>query len=208
MEVPGRRVLLGRAVSAAVVLVHYGVPLASLRCDLKPHSMSKAPTPRRPTTDPTLFTPRALPKICGQEKSRVQMTELPFWQPLPHGSAAWYDSINRRNRIEGIFGNVKNDAAQNLTRGRFRVMRLARTSLMSLFIVTAANLRLVQTFTARQQEAAATAARTAAGHAPAPRQRRQPRFHNRLRAEMRERITQQRAVAAAGDARAAGPPGP
>src|SRR3712207_1143672 len=102
------------------------------------------------------------------------MTELPFWQPLPHGSAAWYDSINGRNRIEGIFGNVKNDAAQNLTRGRFRVMGLARTSLMSLFIVMAANLRLMQTFTARQQKAADTAARAAAGHIPAPRQRRQP----------------------------------
>jgi hypothetical protein len=42
---------------------------------------------------------------------------------------------------------------------------------------------------------------------PAPRQRRQPRFHTRLRQETRERIAQQRALAA-GDARAAGPPGP
>ena len=82
-------------------------------------------------------------------------------------------------------------------------MGLARTSLMSLFIVTAANLRLMQTFTDRQQRAAATAA----GHAPAPRQRRQPRFHNRLRAEMRARVAADQALAAAGDARAAGPPG-
>src|SRR5688572_2383781 len=60
--------------------------------------------PRRPTTDPTVFTPRWLPKIRGQQKSRVQMAQLPFWQPLPYGSVAWYDSFNRRNRIEGIFG--------------------------------------------------------------------------------------------------------
>jgi hypothetical protein len=72
------------------------------------------------------------------------MTELPFWQPLPYGSAAWYDSFNRRNRIEGIFGNVKNDAAQNVTRGRFRVMGLAKVSLMTLFITMAANLRLTR----------------------------------------------------------------
>jgi hypothetical protein len=91
----------------------------------------------------------------------VQTTELPFWQPLPHGSAAWYDSFNQRNRIEGIFGSVKNDASQNLTRGRFRVMGLARVSLMTLFIVMAANLRLAQTFRARQEQEAAVAARQA-----------------------------------------------
>ncbi|MGY1825803.1 MULTISPECIES: hypothetical protein [unclassified Blastococcus] len=181
--------------------------LGSLRCDLKPHSMGKAPSARRPTTDPTVFTPRALPKICGQEKSRVQMTELPFWQPLPHGSAEWWDSINRRNRVEGIFGNVKNDAAQNVTRGRFRVMGLARVSLMTLFLVMAANLRLMQTFTARQDKAAAAAALAVAGHRPAPRATRKPRMHNRLRHEMRERIDARRELAAAGDARAGAPPG-
>jgi hypothetical protein len=155
--------------------------LGALRCDLKPDSMAKLPTPRRPTTDPTVFTPRRLPKVCGQQKSRVQMDELPFWQPLPHGSVAWYDSFNRRNRIEGIFGNVKNDASQNVTRGRFRVMGMARVSLMTLFIVMAANLRLAQTFRARQEKVAADAAREVAGHV---RQRRQPRMHTRLRAEM------------------------
>jgi hypothetical protein len=177
--------------------------LGALRCDLKPDSMAKLPTPRRLTTDPTLFRPRRKPAICGQQKSRVQMTELPFWQPTPHGSAEWWDSFNRRNRIEGVFGNVKNDAAQNVTRGRFRVMGLAKVSLMSLFIVMAANLRLTQTFHARQLKVA-DAAREAAGHV---RQRRQPRFHNRLRAEMNARIAAEKELAAAGDARAAGPPG-
>ena len=178
--------------------------LGALRCDLKPASMAKLPTPRRPTTDPTVFTPRRLPKICGQQKSRVQMNELPFWQPLPYGSVAWYDSFNRRNRIEGIFGNVKNDASQNVTRGRFRVMGTARVSLMTLFIVMAANLRLAQTFRARQEKVAADAAREAAGHV---RQRRQPRMHTRLRTEMGARIAAQKELAAVGDARAAGPPG-
>jgi hypothetical protein len=179
--------------------------LGSLRCDLKPTSMRKPATPRRPTADPTVFNPRQTPKICGQQKSRVQMTELPFWQPIPHGSAEWWDSFNRRNRIEGVFGNVKNDAAQNVTRGRFRVMGLAKVSLMTLFIVMATNLRLTQTFQARQEKAARDAAREAAGHV---RQRRQPRFHNRRRAEMSARIAAEKELAAAGDARAAGPPGP
>lgn len=135
------------------------------------------------------------------------MTELPFWKPLPHGSAAWWDSINRRNRVEGIFGNVKNDAAQNVIRGRFRVMGLARVSLMTLFLVMAANLRLMQTFTARQDKAAAATALAAAGHRPAPRATRRPRMHTRLRREMRERIDARRELGAAGDARAGAPPG-
>ncbi|SCX38881.1 hypothetical protein SAMN03159343_0529 [Klenkia marina] len=181
--------------------------LGSLRCDLKPTSMAKPPTGRRLTTDPAVFRPRTLPKICGQQKSRVSMDELPFWQPLPHGSAEWWKSINRRNRVEGIFGNVKNDAAQNLTRGRFRVMGLARTTLMSLFTVMAANLRLMQTFTARQRKAAAAKAAAAAGATPVRSVRRKPRLHTQLRLEMRERIGAAQELAAAGDARAAAPPG-
>ena len=55
----------------------------------------------------------------------MRLHELPFWQPLPHGSAAWYDSSNRQNRIEGIFGNVRDDASRNHSRGRVRVMCLA-----------------------------------------------------------------------------------
>ncbi len=87
--------------------------LGSLRCDLKPASMAKPPTGRRLTTDPTVFTPAgAPPKICGQQKSRVQLTELPFWQPLLHGSAAWYESINRRNRVEGILATSRTTPAR------------------------------------------------------------------------------------------------
>jgi hypothetical protein len=68
---------------------------------------------------------------------------------------------------------------------------------MTLFLVMAANLRLMQTFTARQDKAAAAAALAAAGHRPAPRATRKPRMHTRLRHGMRKRI----------DARAGAPPG-
>src|SRR5215212_6389165 len=48
--------------------------------------------------------------------------------PSGAGPAPGYTSVNRRKRVEGTFGTIENDASQSLTRGRFRVMGLARTS--------------------------------------------------------------------------------
>ncbi len=175
--------------------------LGALRCDLKPDSLTRLPTPTRLTTDPSIYQARVLPKICGQQKSRIQMQELPFWQPFQHGTAAWYADDNRRNRVEGIFGNLKNDASQNLTRGRFRVMGLAKVSLMALFVVMAANLRLTETFERRQADKVTDATDRAAGKT---RQTRKPRYHKRLQAELRGRIARDKELVTAGQQQAAG----
>jgi hypothetical protein len=178
--------------------------LGQLRCDLKPASLALDPT--KPTTDPTLFTPRTLPRICGQQKSRVEAVELPFWQRHQYGSADWYASWQRRNRVEGVFGNIKNEAAQAVRRGHFRVMGLAKTSLMAMFFVMAANLRLADTFELAQAAKAHEAAREAAGQT---KQRRTPRRRTRLLAEMGDYIARKQAERAALDAvggQAAGPP--
>jgi hypothetical protein len=52
-------------------------------------------------------------------------------------------------------GNSKNDAAQNITRGRIRVMGLAKVSIMCLLSVGATNLRLTDTHTQRHERLAA-----------------------------------------------------
>lgn len=175
--------------------------LGQVRCDLKPRSMALPLT--KPTTDPGLYNPRQVPKLCGQEKSRVHATELPFWQELPYGSADWWDSWNRRNLVEGLFGNVKNDASQNLTRGRIRVMGLAKTSLMALFITMAANLRLTDTWHLRQEREAEQQAQTAAGNAP---KTRKPRWRTRQLHAMREELTQRQQAREAADVQAGHPP--
>ena len=121
--------------------------------------MATAATAARPTADPAVFSPRTLhPKtnaVCAQQTVTVPASDLPFWQPTPFGTREWWNSWNRRNRVEGLFGNIKNDAAQNLTRGRIRVMGLAKTSFMVLFVAMAANLRLADTFDLHQATAAA-----------------------------------------------------
>lgn len=174
--------------------------LGQLHCDLKPASMN-LPL-HKPTTSPPVFAPRHTLTICGQQKSRVQATELPFWQPLQHGSTEWCDSWNRRNHVEGLFGNVKNDASQNLTRGRIRVMGLATVSLMALFIAMAANLRLTDTFELRQRREADQAAQEAAGIKP---KARKPRWRTRQLTALRERLAAHQDARLAADAQAGEP---
>jgi hypothetical protein len=82
-----------------------------VRCDLKPTSMNKPPTASRLTADPTLFNPRRRTKdlhaICVQNSARTPASDLPFWQKDLHGSREWRESWNRRNRVEGLFGNIR-----------------------------------------------------------------------------------------------------
>jgi hypothetical protein len=128
-----------------------------------------------------------LPKVCGQEKARIARDELPYWQPDLYGSAAWYACCNRRNRIEGIFGNLKNGATQDITRGNVRVMGLAKTAFLTMLAVMAVNLRLLDRWTARQG--------TKDDYVPQP-VRRKPRGHSQLIAATRARVAAAQAQAA------------
>ncbi len=155
-----------------------------LICNLKPASMALPLTDRRTVVDPTVFTPRTPPAICGQQTSRVGPEELPFWQPLIHGSLEHYLSMNRRPRVEGVFGNTKNSAAQDTNRGNMRVMGLAKISFMTLFFYMAANLRLLDSFTLQEERKQAEA------ESPQPKQRRKPRYRTREIQKMNERVQQ------------------
>jgi hypothetical protein len=162
--------------------------LGQLRCELKPASLDRPLF--RPTTSPEVYTPAGgrLPKVCGQQKSRIQREELPFWQPDLYGSAEWAQSYARRNRVEGYFGNIKNDAAQDITRGNIRVMGLAKTSLLTLMNVMVTNLRLLDLWRARQMrrdELRAAGRPEDDGITPV---KRKPRRRTRLLAETRARI--------------------
>ncbi len=171
--------------------------LGQLRCDLKPDSLQLPHT--KPTTAPGVYTPAngRLPKVCGQQKARVLRDELPYWQPDLYGSADWYASYNRRNRIEGIFGNLKNDAAQDITRGSVRVMGLAKTAFLTMVAVMAVNLRLLDRWRARQA--------SKDDYVPPP-VRRGPRRRTRLLADTRAAIAAAQARAAAIAGHAPAPP--
>ncbi|HEY2296731.1 MAG TPA: hypothetical protein VGH43_03295 [Jatrophihabitans sp.] len=153
----------GRGTSAAAPW------LGQLRCDLKPDSLNLPHS--KPTTAPGVFTPAngRLPKVSGQQKARVLRDQLPYWQPDLDGSAEWYASYNRRNRTDGIFGNLKNDATHDITRGSVRVMGLAKTAFLTMVAVMAVNLRLLERWRARTPARTTTSRhRRAADHGAGP----------------------------------------
>lgn len=125
---------------------------SSLRCPNKSESMVTLPA-TIPMAPPIPNPTAALPKICAQQKVRVDAADLPLWQPYQYGTYKWWRSMARRARVEGAFGRLKNDASQNITRGRIRVMGLAKTSIMAAFLVAAANISSTARLNAAKAEA-------------------------------------------------------
>lgn len=159
----------------------------AMRCGNKPESLLL------PATIP-LAPPRnvgkPLPDICAKQRIRVNAEDLPLWQPHLHGSSQWWASMGRRSRVEGAFGNLKNDATQSLCRGRIRVRGLAKTALMAAFLCVASNMRTAKRFEAAVNQAPRIAPPTPRG----PRAR--TRRIERVRAE-RVAAAQQAAAQAA-----------
>jgi hypothetical protein len=157
-----------------------------MRCDNKPASLTRL-APGRLTVGTALpiIGMNPLPAICAQQRVKAAFEELPFWQPDTWMSPAWQASYNRRNIIEGVFGNLKNDASEDITRGSIRVMGRAKNTLLLLFSAMANNLRVITIHDANRTAAAAATA------APA-RKTRTPRRRTRLVAETQVRIAARR----------------
>ena len=60
--------------------------------------------------------------------------------------------MNRRNRVEGFFGNLKDKSRENVTRGVIRVMGLVKTGLLVVMAVASLNLRLAENWETTQRE--------------------------------------------------------
>lgn len=68
------------------------------------------------------------------------------------GTRDWINAFSRRSRVEGWFGNLKNEATEALNRGTFRVMGLAKTSIMLGIYAAATNLRLLRRWALRRYD--------------------------------------------------------
>jgi Transposase DDE domain len=139
-----------------------------VRCPLHKPSMSKPlalPTVIHPPVDnpPTCCTQRTI-TVPGEVDAKLRQHH--YW-----GSAAWINAYARRSRVEGWFGNIKNTNTEALSRGSFRVMGIAKTSLMIGIYAAATNLRLLRTWRQRHEMPPAgptPSARSARRRAPTP----------------------------------------
>jgi hypothetical protein len=100
------------------------------------HPLSKIST--------ALMAPSNVPPntVCSKKFTTFSADDIPLSQRELHGSTEWYFSTSRRNRVEGFFGNLKNEARENIRRGTIRVRGLEKTGLLLLMAVARVNLRL------------------------------------------------------------------
>lgn len=93
--------------------------------------------------------------VCTKKFTTFDATDIPLSQRHLYGSYEWWSSYNRRNLVEGFFGNLKNEARENLRRGTIRVRSLVKTGLLVAFMVASTNLRLAKAFHRRAPKPAA-----------------------------------------------------
>ena len=118
-----------------------------LRCPLQAGSLAL------PLATPTVLAPPdadTAPTCCSQRTITVpghvdsKARQRHYW-----GNPNWIKAFNRRSRVEGWFGNLKNDNTEALGRGAFRVMGICKTSIMIAVFAAATNLRLLRAWAKR-----------------------------------------------------------
>jgi len=118
-----------------------------LRCPLHAGSMAA------PLATPTVQSPppaEEAPTCCKQRTITMPgSVDTKSRQRYYWGSRQWISAFSRRSRVEGWFGNLKNDSREALNRGAFRVMGICKTSLMLTVFAAATNLRLLRAWARR-----------------------------------------------------------
>jgi len=137
-----------------------------LRCPLRPDSMA-LPHARPEVADP----PSHPPRCCSQRTITVPPSvNAKTAQKHDYPSPSHRHSYARRSAAERAYATVKDPASNDLSRGWCRLMGLAPIALFAATVFVARNLRVADSFAARQAEEE----RRAANGLP-PKQRRRRR---------------------------------
>jgi hypothetical protein len=136
-----------------------------LRCPLRPASMEL------PHTRPEILTPPQQPPACCRQKTITVPPNINAKTAQKHDypSPAHRDSYARRSAAERTYATVKDPATNDLSRGWCRIMGLTGIALLTTTVFIARNLRIADSFAARQAE---DQRRLATGLPPKQRKRR------------------------------------
>jgi len=124
--------------------------VGKIKCPLHKPSLKlgvELPTVTDPPPDPDNLA------CCSQRTITVPGTvdakarQRHYW-----GSAEWIGAFSRRSRVEGWFGNLKSENTEALGRGAFRVMGIAKTTIMLGIYSAATNMRLLRTWAKRTND--------------------------------------------------------
>lgn len=87
-----------------------------------------------------------LPRCCTQETVKVTLPDKILKHTQPHfwGSPEWRTEYKKRTYVESLFGNLKNDATENLNRNSHRHVGITMVHLLTTITVVNYNLRTLR----------------------------------------------------------------
>jgi len=98
-----------------------------------------------------VITPPKNPgNCCKQSTITIKHDQaLKYYQRIPFGTEAWEEVYALRTAVEGTFGNLKNPATENISRGFIREARLPRVNLAMALAAVSYNIRAQLTWAKR-----------------------------------------------------------
>jgi len=147
------------AIRSKYALIRHGKGLKNGAQDyICPAQGGKISCPLKPLKNPKLIFASSAPlnpsagSVCTKKFTRFHSFEMPLNQREHYGSYQWFQSMSRRNLVEGYFGNLKNGATENLQRGTIRVRGIYKTGILVIFAASAANMRLINGYAPKPKQ--------------------------------------------------------
>lgn len=94
-----------------------------------------------------------LPKCCTQQTVTITPppSQLKLQQPNYWGSDKWEEVYDKRTRVEGFFGNIKNPSTENVRRGHLQKNGLVWIHIIAALSAASYNLRIARNWNERRK---------------------------------------------------------